>query len=135
MLPVSRNIRKQVKRNTQGLEDIDDRGNPVFRRISGVALTTGANPVIRAACTADAGAGATIAATLFNTDGTTGEAITVYFNLPSIITDLNEASPLLEIGSIIYVQKINIDVAGTPTPQWECVQLFDVTEECGCTTP
>ena len=127
----------QIHRNTEKLREIDDSGNSnaVFKRISKTALTTGSGAIVRASCTADAGAGSTIAATLFNFDGTAGDAVTVHCNLPSIITDLNEASPLLEIGSIVYVKNINIDVAGTPTPQWECVQLFDVTEECGCTAP
>jgi hypothetical protein len=111
----------------------------VFRRRLGkskVGTSGTGGGSTRAICTADAGSGNTIAATLFNSDGTTGEAVTVYCNLPSVITDLSEASPLLEEDySIIYVNQINIDNAGTPVSQWECVQLFDVTEECECTTP
>jgi hypothetical protein len=134
--PPTKNIRKQISRNTQSLQVLSDRDNPVFRRISSNPIGgTGSSGTKRAVCTADAGLGNTITATLFKFDGTTGEGVTIYCNLPSIITDLNEASPLLEIGSILYAKRINIDNAGTPEPQWECIQLFDVTEECECTTP
>lgn len=90
-----------------------------------------ANPVIRAACTSPAGLGSTIAATLFNTDGTTGDAITVYCNI-SNGTALNAATPRLEIGDQIFVTESNFDNSGTPVARYYCVSNFMATEECGC---
>ena len=89
------------------------------------------NPVIRASCTADAGAGSTIAATLYASDGTTGEAITVYCNI-SNETDLNAATPRLEIGDDIFVTISTFDNSGTPEDRYYCVSNFQATEICTC---
>lgn len=125
--------KKQVRLNTDKLREIADtnNSNAVFKRISNPALVAGGNSTIRAACTADAGAGSTIAATLFNFDGTTGDAITVFCNI-SNETDLNAATPRLETGDEIFVTLSNFDNAGTPEPRHYCVSNFQATEVCTC---
>jgi hypothetical protein len=126
MLPETRNTKKQVRRNQQGIEDINDRGNEVFRRISNPALRGGGgSELFRAACTADAGFGVTIAATLFNADGSTGSAVTVTCNISNGIS-LNEAVPRLEIGDQIFVTESN--------SIFYCVSNFQGSEECTCGT-
>ena len=90
-----------------------------------------ANPTVRAACTADAGAGSTIAATLYKSDGTTGAAITVHCNI-SNGSALNAATPRLEDGDDIFVTLSNFDNAGTPESRHYCVSNFQTTEDCAC---
>jgi hypothetical protein len=128
--PPTKNQRKQVKRNTDSINVINDRDNPVFRRISENPPKSGGRST-RAICDEDAGPDNTIATTLFKADGTEGEAVIVHCNIANG-SALNEASPLLEIGLVIYVQSINIDNAGTPEQQWECVTPFMTFEECTC---
>ena len=129
----NRNVRNQVDANTDKLRRIADSGNSndVFKRISHPALATGGNSTIRAACTADAGAGSTIAATLYASDGTTGSAITVHCNI-SNGSALNAATPRLEDGDDIFVTLSNFDNAGTPEPRYYCVSNFQATEICTC---
>jgi len=126
-------IRDQVETNAGEIDDINDRDNPVFRRISSPAIVSGstANPVVRASCTAGAGDYSYIAATLYKSDGTVGEAITVYCNI-SNETKLNASTPRLEIGDDIFVTKSNYDNAGTPEERYYCVSNFQATENCGC---
>lgn len=94
----------------------------------------------RAKVTADAGAGATITANLFHAttgvEQTTGDeaGITVYCNI-SGGTKLNEASRLLANGDVISVYTSIYNNGGTPEARWYAHEGFDVTEECGCTTP
>jgi hypothetical protein len=128
MLPETRNTKKQVRRNQQGIEDINDRGNEVFRRISNPALRGGGGNggPTRAVCTADAGFGVTIAATLFNADGSLGNAVTVICNI-SNGSDLNEAVPRLEIGDQIFVTESN--------SVFYCVSNFQSVEICICEEP
>ena len=129
----------QVRMNTEKLREIDDSGNSnaVFRRVSNTALTTGGagsdsgNFVIRASCTSDAGSGATIAATLYKSDGTTGDAITVFCNI-SDGTDLNAALPRLEDGDDIFVTLSTFDNLGTPETRFYCVSNFQGSEDCAC---
>jgi hypothetical protein len=92
----------------------------------------GGQTVRRASCTADAGAGSTIAATLYKSDGTTGDAITVYCNI-SNGTALNSAVPRLEIGDNIFVTKSTYDNSGTPEVRWYCVTNFNLSNNCVCT--
>ncbi|RKX63606.1 MAG: hypothetical protein DRP42_07430, partial [Tenericutes bacterium] len=99
----SRKIKRQVAKNTSKTRSIQP--SRIFRRKLGKSKVAGDLVLYRAACTADAGSGSTIAATLFNTDGTTGTAITVTCNI-SNGTALNEATPKLESGDPIYVKSI-----------------------------
>lgn len=136
-LPETKNTRKKVARNSEAIGVLEDRDNPVFKRISKPARThigrTTPGIVSRAVCTADAGAGTTIAATLYASDGTTGDAITVYCSIANG-SDLNEATPRLEIGLDIFVTKSTYDNAGTPEQRWYCDTVFQTTEDCTCGT-
>ena len=86
---------------------------------------------IRAICTADAGPGLTIAATLYKLDGTTGEAVTVHCSIANG-SDLDEAEPRLEIGLDIPVYRSIFDNAGTPESRWCYNGTFQATEDCTC---
>ena len=132
MLPETKNTRKQVRRNTQGIEDINDRGNRIFRRVSKRALTSSVGDIKRAACSGNAGGTATIQATLYNPDGTDGDEVTVYCNI-SNGTALNTAVPRLEINDDIFVTQSTFNNAGTPEVRWYCVTNFNFTENCVCT--
>jgi len=132
----SKNTKRQIQKNSEGVEILRNRENPVFRRILKESkYGTGGDPgVRRASCTSDAGSGSTIAATLYNTDGTTGDAITVYCNI-SNGTALNSAIPRLEDGDDIFVTQSYFDNAGTAELRWYCVTNFNVSEDCTCTSP
>ena len=133
-------IRDQVKTNTGEIENINNRDNPVFERISSPALvgggntTSGSNTVLRASCTAPAGDHSYIAATLYNSDGTTGDAITVFCSI-SNETNLNAATPRLEIGNDLFVAELTYDNAGTPISRYYCISNFQATEDCVCEEP
>jgi hypothetical protein len=130
--PPTKNVRKQVSRNTGAIEVISDRDNPVFRRISSDPIGRGSgSQVTRAALTAAAGSGTTITATLFKSDGTTGDAITVHFNL-SRATDLNECLPRFESGDEIFVTRSTFDNAGMPESRWYCTMTPHGSEDCVC---
>ena len=132
--PPTKNVRKQVKRNTINLQEISDRDNPVFKRISsdpiGISSLSIQSPgvVTRANCIEDAGLDNTINATLFKSDGTTGETITVFCNI-SNGSALDEAVPRLEIGDDIFVTKSNISASDF---RWYCVSNFQTSEDCVC---
>jgi hypothetical protein len=121
-------IRDQVKTNTGEIENINNRDNPVFERISSPALVGGGSSIPRASCTADAGDHSYITATLYNSDGTTGDAITVYCNI-SNGTALNASTPRLETGDDIFVTKSNYS---STVSRYYCVTNFMATEECTC---
>jgi len=139
------NKNDQIRMNTKKLREIDDSGNSnaVFRRISNPALVgSGGNNFasagVRAKCTTDAGAGATITANLYDTitgvEQTTGEGagITVYCNIHNG-TDLNETLPRLESGKDIFVGTSVYDNSGTPETRWYCTGIpFQGSEDCVC---
>ncbi len=138
MLPETRNIRKQVKRNTQNVEDINDKSNRVFQRISKPALrAAAATPTRRARCAEDAPLGSTILADLY--DEVTGVlategdefGVTVHCNIANGI-DLNETTPRLEIGLDIPVYRSIFDNAGTPESRWYYNGTFQASEDCTC---
>ena len=132
MVVMSRKAKRQIKRNTADINSIQGNGRRVFRRRRGKArLVADSSEVIRASCIEDAGSDATINVKLFNLDGTVGDTESVFCNI-SNGSALNEASPLLEIGDVIYVKLINIDNSGTPVPRFECVSNFMTFEECTC---
>lgn len=137
-LGTTKNTRIQVERNAKSIQAIDDRDNPVFRRISSnpirsvSSLTPGI--VSRAVCSADAGLGSTISATRYSSDGTTGDAITVYCSIANG-TDLNEATPRLEIGLDIHVTISVFDIAGEPESRWTYVGPLQASEDCTCEQP
>jgi hypothetical protein len=141
MLPETRNVKKQVKRNQQNIEDINDRDNPLFRRISETALTSGADVTgstngisRRAKCTADAGGGSTIICDLFGyEDGvlaTSGDEfnVTVHCNIADT-SALNLALPRLQENLIITVA---FHALTSTTGQWECTALFQKSKDCVC---
>lgn len=132
---INGSIRHQIDKNTDGIKEINDRGNPAFKRISGRGSSGGSSSssMFRAACTADAGSGSTIAATLYRADGTTGDAITVYCNISNGAA-LNSAVPRLEIGDNIFVTKSTYNNSGTPESRWYCVTNFQTSEDCTCGT-
>lgn len=138
--PPTKNVRKQVKRNAGAIEVFSDRENLVFERISSNPITVPRSTqesiqipgvTTRARCTEDAGGDNTINATLFNSDGTTGDTITVHCNI-SNGTALDEAVPRLEIGDDIFVTKSNIS---TTDFRWYCVSNFQASEDCVCEEP
>ena len=88
---------------------------------------------VRAECTQDAQGTAIITATLYESDGTVGDAISVYCNI-SNGTALNAAVPRLEDEDVIFVTKSIYDNAGTPTSRWYCVSNFQTSEDCTCGT-
>ncbi len=98
---------------------LDDEAVP---RFVGVPFRIGAHRagVRQAWCSAAAGAGSTIAATL---DSTSGAAITVTCRIVNG-TALNSAIPRLEDNDEIFVVKI----AGT----WYCTTVFQTSEDCNC---
>ena len=107
--------------------------NEVRRRIrliggSGASEFGGA---VRASCTEDAQSDNIMEATLYESDGTAGGAISVYCNI-SNGSALDEAVPRLETGDDIFVTKTMVDVAGTPTARWYCVSNFQASEDCTC---
>jgi len=95
--------------------------------------SAGGSSVRRAKCTADAGSGATIAATLYDGNGEDSTAITVYCSIANG-SDLDEATPRLEEDLDIFVTKSTYDNAGTPESRWYCTTVFQTTEDCTCGT-
>ncbi len=85
----------------------------------------------RAVCTADAGPGTTIAATLYKADGTLGEDVTVHCSIANG-ADLDEATTRLEIGLDIPVYRSTFDNAGTPESRWYYNGTFQTSEDCTC---
>ena len=132
MLPDTGNTREQIERNKQGVEDINDRSNRVFRRVSKPAVTTPANPVRLARAIENAPAGNEILANLFDSSGieiTEGDksGITVICQI-SGGSDLNEATRRLANGDKLFVIEITISVEETPTLAWHAVEGFQGTE-------
>ena len=131
MLPVTKNTRKQVSRNAQGVEDINDRGDPVFRRVSKPAVTSssGGLAVRRAITTQNAQGVSTITANLLSVvDGSIEEAITVTCNISNGI-ELNSAVPRLELGDILMIASSKTDAQ---TTVWYCLGNFHASEDCVC---
>lgn len=132
--PPTKQVRKQVKRNAANLQELNDRDNRVFRRISSnpIGGTGGAGGgTKRAVCNEDAPAGNIITANFFDGEGveiTTGED-GVDFNIPiycniSDGSDLSDSTRLLYENDEIFVETDTVDVAGTPTQRWFCVEGF-----------
>ena len=129
--PPTKKTKKQVSQNTESLQRISDRFNPIFQRISDTAKSTSRGTVTRATCTQDAQATNQITANLFKSDGTEGTAITVFCNI-SNGTALNEAVPRLEDNDEIFVTQWVFDDGGTPTVRYYCVSNFQSSENCTC---
>ena len=114
----------------------------VRRRIPKRSISFGSTLGIirKAKCTADAGAGLTITADLF--DYNTGELQTTGNEVGVIIncrisggSNLNEATPRIEEDDVIFVSKNN-SWNGTETEAlWDCVTVFQGTEDCTCEAP
>ena len=132
-IPETNNTRRQVQQNAEAIERLDDHNNPVFKRIwkdARVAASSGTT-VVRAITTQDAPSGNVITANFFDSDGieiTTGESgedydISIYCNI-SDGSDLDEATRLLYEDDEIFVESITVDVGGTPTSRWYCVEGF-----------
>lgn len=126
-----RRVTKQVRDNTKQLKEIDPREGRVFERVvRNSSLLTSASAAsvssVRLAYPVDdAGAGTTI--NCYLDTNLTGTVVTVSCSIFGG-SDLNEASPLLNNdGNPIFVRSIG--------GMFWCVSLFDVVEECGCTTP
>jgi hypothetical protein len=137
--PPNKNTKKQVAQNSQSLQRISDRFNPVFQRISDAAQSSreGANSpglISRATCTENAPGDNTIAANLINADGTEGDAVSVFCNI-SNGSALDEAVPRLEDNDEIFVTQSVFDNAGTPVFRWYCVTNFQASEDCTCEQP
>ena len=134
--PPTKNVRKQVKRNTGNIQDISDRDNPVFMRVSSNPITPRVSTqtpgvVTRAVCDEDAGLDNTILATLFNTQGIAVTQVTVYCNI-SNGTALNEAVPRLEEFDNIFVTISNFDTGSAIEQRYFCVTNFQASEDCVC---
>ena len=138
MLPLTKHNRKQIGRNTHSIEDINDRDNPVFRRVSKPAIATGGGEEIRRAkVTQNAPDENIITANLYNRSTgvlDTGVSIDVYCNI-SNGTALDEAGPRLILGNDISIYQ-SVFVSGETTEtRWVCSTNFDTDENCVCNTP
>ncbi len=136
MLPDTGNTREQVERNKEGVEDLKNLDNPVFRRVSETALIASSDLGItrRAKVTENAPAGFTITANLYNfftgvEETETG--IIVFCNISNGI-DLNEAGPLLISGNDISVYQSVWTDGNTTETRWYCATNFDTDEDCAC---
>ena len=120
------NVKKSGTGTTIGLNLIE-----VMRRVSRVKGSSSFGSVVRAACTENAQNDNIIEATLYESDGTTGAAISVHCNI-SNGTALDEAVPRLETADDIFITLSMVDVTGTPTARYYCVTNFQASEDCTC---
>lgn len=95
-------------------------GGMFHTRIKPSAEGSDAIEIRKAYCKVDAGAGTTIVCYL-DTDAT-GEEITVHIEIAGSSTNLNNASPLLEDGTLIHVYDDD--------DTWRAFQTFDSTGDC-----